>query len=338
MKRNVFVAGALLALTAGTTVGQRRGTPQKTITQEATKSSPTPTPSVSNSSANSGPVSKSKTAESMIEMKIHTSRSVVIAGSGFGIVADIQNKSDQSIYFRPKYFTMTLPAEIDPDPPTVWWALIPPQYSEATNFEQIIHLAPSAKTTAFWASGDQPVKESWVKTWFWKYYNLISFPPGEYTIKIVGSYWPDYASADQQLSNYNTDTAEIKVVVAAPQWVIIIGAVIGGLIAYFLLPNARLHPQRLDWSGLGTAVLLSSIVTILIARLSETQFLIRVTINDFWGAITIGFIAGASGTAILQKYFPPHEGQTKTPLMKAKKWMRQRKTKRRRLAQLKKAK
>ena len=56
--------------------------------------------------------------------------------------------------------------------------------------------------------------------------------------------------------------------------------------------------------------MLSSIVTILLARLSETQFLVRVNVADLWGAIAIGFIASASGTAILQKYFLHQEEST----------------------------
>ena len=90
--------------------------------------------------------------------------------------------------------------------------------------------------------------------------------------------------------------------VVAPQWVILFGAVVGGLVAYFLLPNIRLKPNKIEVLGLLTAALLSSIVTILLARLSETQFLIRITINDFWGAIAMGFVASLSGTSILKRF------------------------------------
>ena len=38
------------------------------------------------------------------------------------------------------------------------------------------------------------------------------------------------------------------------------------------------------------------------SRISEAQFPVKISVNDFWGAITMGFIAGASGTAILKKY------------------------------------
>jgi len=49
------------------------------------------------------------------------------------------------------------------------------------------------------------------------------------------------------------------------------------------------------------AVLLSAIVTILLARISETQFLIRVTVADLWGAVAIGFVANYLGAELIKK-------------------------------------
>ena len=48
-------------------------------------------------------------------------------------------------------------------------------------------------------------------------------------------------------------------------------------------------------------MLLSAIVTILLSRVSESQFLIRISITDFWGAIAIGFISNYLGYEILKK-------------------------------------
>jgi hypothetical protein len=53
-------------------------------------------------------------------------------------------------------------------------------------------------------------------------------------------------------------------------------------------------------AGAVGSILLSAIVTILLSWLSETQFLIRVSINDFWGAIAVGFVANLPGIKILQ--------------------------------------
>ena len=73
----------------------------------------------------------------------------------------------------------------------------------------------------------------------------------------------------------------------------------------------------MHWAlGLGTAILLSTMVTILLARLSESQFLISVTVNDLWGAIASGFLITAAGPTVLEKFtklFGAGEGGKKVP-------------------------
>jgi hypothetical protein len=44
--------------------------------------------------------------------------------------------------------------------------------------------------------------------------------------------------------------------------------------------------------------------------LAETQFLIKVSVNDFWGAIAIGFVASGSGRKILRDYAQNSEPKT----------------------------
>jgi hypothetical protein len=338
VKKYFFLACVLTLLVGGLAASQKRRVPQPPAKDQPVTPSPTPTPPPTNSGTSTELAKKSANSESLIQITLKTSRQQITAGSGFGIVADIENKSTQSVFLRPKYLTMTAPPELDANS-VMWWALVPPQQAETTNYEEVIHLGPGAKTTAFWTgNGPSQTVVSWphrVLNAVTSNYDQITFPPGKYTIRVVCSYWTDWNSAQLKSSDYSTATAEIEEIVAAPQWVIILGAIIGGLIAYLLLPNARLHPNQIDPSGFFTAILLSSIITILLARLSETQFLIRVTINDFWGAIAIGFIASGSGTAILQKYFPRGEAPAKKPLAK---WIKHRKTKRRRLAQLKNTK
>ena len=237
-----------------------------------------------------------------LEIALRTSRTQVPAGSGFGIAAEITNKSQSEIFLAPKYVTIMMPPEFDPGTPRPWWAVVrgvenpdPKQF-----YETVTRLGPGDKTTAFWAGNTDPEKD--LVSQFWSLLNLLTFTPGEYTIKVVALYWPDEASATKKANNYNSEVADIKVVVVAPQWVVIVGSILGGLIAYFLLPGARLRSQKIDLLGIGTAALLSLIVTVLIARVSDTQFLVRISINDFWGAIAIGFIANASGMAVLRRY------------------------------------
>ena len=155
------------------------------------------------------------------------------------------------------------------------------------------------------------------KDYFANSWRLLSFSPGEYIIKVVVIYWSDEQSAKSGNVNYFTESSEAKINFISPQNVIICGAILGGIIAFLLLPNARLNKRTDFWGitwGIITSVLLSVIITVLISRISDTQFLIRVTINDFWGAVAIGFIANALGITSLNKYLESNRDPSVGPL------------------------
>lgn len=137
--------------------------------------------------------------------------------------------------------------------------------------------------------------------------NGLAFSPGRYTLSIVGSYWDTYEGAKSKSVERHTETFEIQETITAPQSVILFGAALGGLIAFILL--TKLQPTNTTgWSKIGwltgsvSAILLSTIVTILIARLSQNQFIISVSVNDLWGAIAVGFMVTVAGPAILRKF------------------------------------
>jgi hypothetical protein len=67
---------------------------------------------------------------------------------------------------------------------------------------------------------------------------------------------------------------------------------------------AILEPVAKELAGIAGSVLLSAMVTILLSRISETQFLIKVSITDFWGAVAIGFVANYAGAKILDRFLP----------------------------------
>jgi hypothetical protein len=50
--------------------------------------------------------------------------------------------------------------------------------------------------------------------------------------------------------------------------------------------------------ALGTA-LLSLIVTILLSRISSTEFFFQVTVNDLWGAVAVGFFAPLAASGLI---------------------------------------
>lgn len=244
---------------------------------------------------------------SQIEIVLSTSRGQVSAGAGFGLTADVKNVSNEPVYLVCYYFDMTPPIEIDPQGPRMWSATIQGNQPAESDLFWPIRLGPGDKTTAFWAS--QPEVESAERTWQERtlttlsyYLHLINFAPGDYTIKVIALYWPDEESAEAVSDNYRTETSQIKLPVVAPQWVIILGAAIGGLIAYLLFPKIRRRQNEVELLGLLSAILFSIIIRILLGRIADTQFFVKITVTDFWGAIAIGFIAVSSGNSLLQKY------------------------------------
>jgi hypothetical protein len=140
--------------------------------------------------------------------------------------------------------------------------------------------------------------------------------PADYKITVTAKYW---LVPSRPFDNYRTSTQSAIVHVSAPQSVILFGSIIGGVLAYFLFPQARSrlinstiitkHYILKELFGIGLAMLLSATVTILLSRIAETQFLIRVSVNDFWGAIAIGFVATYIGTQIFGKLLPPQSNQ-----------------------------
>ena len=148
---------------------------------------------------------------------------------------------------------------------------------------------------------------------------FIFFVPGEYNLTVTSKYWtpPNIPSGGNPPNdNYHTKIGSINMMVDTPQMVIMFGAILGGLFSYFLLPQARrkfvgsmrsderyaaLRKVFREVMGIIGAGLLSAMVVILLARISETQFLIRVTVSDFWGAIAIGFVANYVGVEILDQ-------------------------------------
>jgi hypothetical protein len=281
----------------------------------------------SNAQAQNQPVQPS-----MIELKVETSRPRQTAGTGLGVTADIKNVSNSKIYLHEKRITMTLPPELEGPFQGIrgLWAFFPSVWNEPyERYENVIALQPGDTYKVFWAKkpvrhGKQEASETPAN--FLKNVidiirselNFIFFTPGEYKISVLAHYWTD---ANLPEDDYRIVSESITVQVGAPQSVILLGAALGGLIAYLILPHGRrrligtvdtalkgksILIKRISKEGVGIlgAVLLSAMVTILLSRISETQFVIRVTVNDFWGAIAIGFVANYAGTKILDKIIP----------------------------------
>jgi hypothetical protein len=284
-----------------------------------------------------------------MKVTVHASRPQTVAFTDFSIYAEIENVSTKPIFLHPKAFTLTVPAELNPNGDD-YWAIFPGcrDFSKTLSeseihkirskleipdnedlkcnhldnndrFDKVIELEPGSKTVAFWngnthfSASDDKTAGFWASFWKWTKSSFtalsddINLPVGRYTFRIVGAYWDTEEEARVTADKRRRETAELDLNIVASQSTVIVGAMLGGLIAFFLLPNLRVSENPNDaftrkwYRDLFAALLLSAIVPILLSRLSDTQFLVKVSVNDFWGAVVIGFVAAASGTKGLQK-------------------------------------
>jgi hypothetical protein len=177
-----------------------------------------------------------------------------------------------------------------------------------------------AMPAGFWAS----VKDSLSL-------RMTGFVPGPYNFTVEGKAYAD--AGPDHVSDYYTfvDSADLNMEI--PESLVTVGAIVGGSLGY-LVAATRPNGDFSGWSDvkskseylsyawmifykLFSASLLSVVVTILLSRLSDTQFAIKVSVSDFWGAITIGFLSYFLGNKlidqILRRFNAPSPGSEPVP-------------------------
>ena len=263
-----------------------------------------------------------------VQITIETSRAVIALEDVPGIVAKIKNNSVIDIFFKPRNITMIPPPELNLTG-DIWWGTVNNahgiaavneiKFGDKTDQELseerwrtfyiesdlVVRLRSGDTVPIFWFG---LFRKDFRENFFRNFLRASVFAPGDYSIHVAALYWLDENDASIQNLNYYNGNAETKIRVTSPQYVIMIGAIIGGLSAYIilLLPkllSAKICKLRYFLDPL-SAALFGVIVSVLLSRISESQFFIRVTVNDLWGAMAIGFIANAAGISILDRFFP----------------------------------
>lgn len=152
---------------------------------------------------------------------------------------------------------------------------------------------------------------SWMK-------DYLGFVPGDYAFTVEGIV---YSGVIGGVTTAHTYTETTTLHVGISQIPTAIAAFFGGLLAYFVValqPGqdfAQWVPKAADATSSATlhrvkaaerilrnsfaAGLLGAALTIVASRLSETQFPVKVSVNDFWGALTIGFVSYFVGHRII---------------------------------------
>jgi hypothetical protein len=269
-----------------------------------------------------------------LEITLEPSRAQPTAGSVLQITGVVKNVSDTPVAISEHCFTITVPGEIDQiNFAGGYYARL--TVNDFDQYNGMVILAPGQSTNAYWrVNADSSFKAAGSgqsRTWYEPIREQLNselgylfFSPGDYKFSVQAKFWPlsngatitreELRQANYDLAGYQTAVASTSIRVAAPITVILVGAAIGGLLAFTLKRSQSSNPLKVrghepayasilrGFAAAAGAVLLSCISTILLSRLADTQFPIRISISDLWGAIAIGFIAAYSGSALLEKY------------------------------------
>lgn len=240
-----------------------------------------------------------------IDIKVETFRKQIVPGDTVGVVADITNSSSAPVYLRQQDVQLFFALEVERTGSTTdgWFP------TENREKDPVLCLRPGETYRVPFP----PAPTSWdFKRWF----QFINFVPGTYPITVEAKYWDQ---ANFNGGNYHTAVVAKTAEYSAPQSIILVGAILGGLI-FTGLSMVRSEQSALSGVSVGAlnaavtygkiaatligSVLLSVIITILLSRIEQTQFFVKVSVSDFWGAIAVGFLANYGGWALLDKMVP----------------------------------
>ncbi len=120
-----------------------------------------------------------------------------------------------------------------------------------------------------------------------------------------------YVAGAEDARDYHTFTQTTPLTLKIPQmyamWAAAFGSVLGYLVALVGSGRPQASQETLS-KARGTAVILRDVlsaallgaaITIVTSRLAETQFPIKVSVSDIWGAITVGFVAYFTGQKLI---------------------------------------
>lgn len=251
-----------------------------------------------------------------LAIAVEGTREHVAVGSSFAVSGTLTNTTKSTVYLDENDLRLKMPTEVEPSaaPDSFWYGVMPAaDHGESPEKYHSGTLAlPPGQATAVW--------------WTWRHDDLLAkppspspsllhqfavereylfFAPGRYRFTITALY---RLTADPSATPQSA-VATASLDLTAPWSAVLVGAALGGLIAYLVLPQARraIGAKRawthwalraLDIAG---AVLLSVVVTILLARLADVPFPIRVTVSDLWGAVAVGFVANYLGVELLSR-------------------------------------
>jgi hypothetical protein len=269
----------------------------------------------------------------LVKVAIETSRPEVTTDGSYGIFADLENVGSVALTLYPTETVLVIQPEVASNHDCVFSinGFYPTENDKMEKTPQggSIIIQPKEHYVAFWdvtkvgtgrCSGEEgPAERSLRDRASSEVIELLSFVPGDYAFVVVGKAHLTPTLGGKEESGYHTFTEHIKLHVGLTQLSAVLASAFGGLIGYFVMALrggekgefAKLRKEeeekkRTRLTRLGvilrsmlSAALVSAVVTVLLSRVSDTQFPVKVSVADFWGALTIGFVAFFTGNKVI---------------------------------------
>jgi hypothetical protein len=255
-------------------------------------------------------------AQDLLKVTIGSSRASVTRDASYGVFADLENISSDALLITPNETVLVVQPEVSQpnacvDSEIGIFPAQPTRISPESKPSEI-HLQPNEHYKVFWdLSGNNQSRTNCVRKSALR--DFLGFVPGDYAFTVEGIAYTQAPAGQVLTAHTYTETTTLKVSIS--QISTAIAAFLGALLAYLVValqPGHDFDRWRADLPVAGririagilirnafSAGLLGSAVTIVASRLSDTQFPVKVSVSDFWGALTIGFVAYFIGSRFI---------------------------------------
>ena len=279
--------------------------------------------------------SESPSTQDLLKVTIASSRVSVTRDGSYGVYADLENISPSAVTIRPSETVLVVQPEVArPSACVEWeWGIFPARVTGKDGKPvSEMQILPNEHYKVFWdlttrpqepgREGQQSAQPQGTCSGRSRLAEYLGFVPGDYAFTVEGIVYAPGADNNPQPHTY-TETTTLHVGIS--QISTAIAAFIGALLAYFVValqPGREFDKWQSDLPPAGharmflivlrnafSAGLLGAAVTIVASRLSDTQFPVKVSVNDFWGSLTIGFVAYFIGSRFIvnlaNRFAPP---------------------------------
>jgi hypothetical protein len=271
-----------------------------------------------------------------LKITINPSTANIIQGAVYGLDAEIENTSNLQITVDLHKIQLAVQPELAPPNISCTWF-----YDAASNsaLPSPMVMQPGDHFTVFFDTGTSSeggtVSPDCRADFLGRLRRRLDFVPGKYSFVLTGTFSvpatlarsspgvsPTTPAGTVEAStkpdeHYFTETVSLPVTIDQAQ--IIIYAGLGGLLAFLVMSfrnastlseyaakvqaaSSKPHPKFLIIARQAAAAILVSVtVTVVTSRLTSTSFPVKVSVEDFWGALTVGFVSYFIGGKFIDK-------------------------------------